>query len=507
MASRTQNAKRNIISGLIKRSVSMLLPFIVRTVLIQQLGSLYLGLNGLFSSILQVLSLAELGFGEAMVFSMYEPISCNDTKTVRALLRLYKKIYNIIGAVVLAVGICLMPFLPKMINGDVPAGINIYVLFGIYLINTSASYFLFAYKSSLLVADQRSDINSNITTICNFIMYILQILLLYTTKNYYIYCITIPALTVCTNVITELLTRKKYPQYYCDGKLEKSQIKDIEKRVAGLFIYKVCAVFRNSFDSIIISAYLGLVVLAKYQNYYYIMNSIMAFMLVLTSSITAGVGNSIISESKEKNLNDFNKFQFIYMGITCVCTACFYCLFQPFMKIWVGEDLMFTQLEMVMFCVYFFTSEMGNICYVYRQAAGLWWQDKFRPVVEAVTNLILNVVLVRVIGVTGVLLATILCLIFINCLWGSRILFKHYFDSKENVKYLLRILLFAISAFAGCKLSGLICAYIGTAGLMALVLDAIIAIVVSSVAFCLIGLVLPEHRSAFAFLKRMVIRH
>ena len=164
MESRTLNAKRNMLASLINRIVSMLLPFVTRTIFIYSLGSLYLGLNSIFSSVLSVLSLAELGVGTAMVYSMYKPIANGDAETVCALLNLYRKIYRIIGAVILVLGLAFTPFLPHIIKGAVPADINLYVLYFINLFSTVVSYFLFAYKNSLLTASQRMDVISHIDT-------------------------------------------------------------------------------------------------------------------------------------------------------------------------------------------------------------------------------------------------------------------------------------------------------------------------------------------------------
>ena len=183
--SRIKNVKRNIIWEFVNRIVSLLLPFISRTILIYTLGALYLGLNSLFGSILTILSLAELGFGSAMIFSMYEPIAKGRTDEVCALLNLYRKIYRYIGLCILGIGIVIMFFLPYIIKGDTPEGINIYVLYFIFLLGTSLSYFLFAYKSSLLIANQRNDINSNIGTVLSILTSIVQILVLITFKDYY----------------------------------------------------------------------------------------------------------------------------------------------------------------------------------------------------------------------------------------------------------------------------------------------------------------------------------
>ena len=503
--SRTKNAKRNIFWGMVQKIVGLFCPFLVRTVMIYYMGTLYVGLNGLFTSILQVLSLAELGFGEAMVFSMYKPIAENNKGKICALLALYKKIYTTIGIVILGAGMIIMPFLDNLISGNVPDNINIYVLYMVYLLNTSLSYFLYAYKGSLFIASQRNDIKTNINTITSLIMYILQMLVLVLFRSYYIYCIAILFTTVLNNFLIEYKAIRVFPEFIPSGKVADSEKTDIQKRVSGVFIYKVCGVFRNSFDSIIISAFLGLTVLAQYQNYYFIVNAIMGLMLIITTSITSGVGNSLASESVEKNYNDFTKFQYIYMWITSWCTACLFGLFQPFMELWVGTESMYSNAIASIFCVYFFTSQMGNICYVYRQAAGLWWQDRYRPIIEAVVNLTLNIALVKLIGVSGVLLSTIACLVLINFVWGAHILYKHYFVGIREKGYLLRTVLFSIVTCLGCVASMAIANLYTTTGILNLIARGITIFIVSSLIYVLCTLFLPECKSALMFVKRVIL--
>lgn len=263
---------------------------------------------------------------------------------------------------------------------------------------------------------------------------------------------------------------------------------------------------KNSFDSIIISAFLGLTVLAQYQNYYFILNAITGFMLIITSSMVAGVGNSIASENVDKNYKDFTKFQYIYMWIASWCTSCLFCLYQPFMELWVGKELMFNNTVMIIFCIYFFTSHMGNICYVYRQAAGLWWQDRFRPIVEAVVNLSLNITLVKLIGVSGVLLSTIVCLILINCVWGARVLFKNYFVDISKNGYLLRLLYFAIITCLECILSIAMSSMFLTTGILNIFVRGVICCIISGVVYALFTFFLPERKAAFAFMKKVIFR-
>ena len=313
---RTKNAVRNIRWGLIEKIMTVILGFSTRTVLIKIIGSEYLGLNSLYSSILQVLNFAELGFGSAIVFSMYKPIADKDCKKICALMNLYKKVYRVIGGIIAIIGLAILPFLEKIINGTYPNDINIYVLYLIYLFGTVSSYWMFAYKNVLLTAHQRNDIYSNINAIINMTKSIIQIILIILAKNYYLFVIMIPITSIMSNIVCAIITDKKFPEYKPEGKLTKKEINDIKKRVFGLMTQRICATTRNSFDSIFLSIFAGLTTVAIYNNYYSIITYITSFLGIIISSITASVGNSIVTETVEKNYNDMNKFNFMYMWIT-----------------------------------------------------------------------------------------------------------------------------------------------------------------------------------------------
>lgn len=403
--------------------------------MIRQLGVDYLGLNSLFSSILQVLNLAELGFGSAIVYNMYKPIAENDKKTISALLKLYKDVYKVIGIVILAIGIIIIPFIPELIEGEYPRGINIYLLFFIYLINTVISYWLFAYKTSLLNAFQRADIISNIGSITKLILNVSQIVILYTIRDYYAYLLMMPICTVLNNLISAYIVKKEFPEYSCDGILDKNVKDNIKQNVLGLIINKVCSTSRNSFDSIFISAFLGLTASAIYSNYFYIISAVTALMSVILTSMFAGVGNSIACNDVDKNYNDMKKFNFLYMWLSGWCTIAIICLIQPFMKLWTGEALMFDFSVVIMLCLYFYVLKMGDIRWVYSDAAGLWWQSRYRAVAEAVANIVLNYVLVKIFGIKGIILATLISMLIINFILGSQIVFKHYFKNGKIGEY------------------------------------------------------------------------
>lgn len=453
---RTRNAIRNTKWGLVQRLVSNLFPFIVRTVLIYTLSAEYAGLNSLFSSILSILSLAELGFSNAIVYSMYKPVAEDDEDRICALLNVYRKAYFIIGLTILGLGLILLPLLPYLISGSAPPDTNLYYLYLIYLVNTVISYFMFGYKTSLLSAYQREDVISKNTLLYNIAHYFLQCLVLLAFKNIYAYAIVFPLSTVLLNLMNNRAVNKMFPNYKPVGKIDNVTKTGLRKNLIGIMIWKIGGATRNSFDSIVVSMYLGLLTVAMYNNYFYIINGVITLLGVILTSITAGVGNKMAIDSPEENYEDFKKIHFYYMWISGWCTVCMMCLYQPFMKLWMGEEMMFSNHIMFLFCYYFIMMKQGDISSVYYQAAGLWWEGKFRSVFEAVINLALNLVLGYFFGVTGILVATIIAWTSVY-FYGSTFVFTKYFKNGrlwnyyiDNLTYLLVTLLVSFCTFQLC---------------------------------------------------------
>lgn len=444
MDSRTKNTKRNIIWGTLSKVVLILAPFIVRTIIIYTLGIAYVGINGLFSSILQVLSLAELGFSSAIVYSMYKPLAKGDTESVCALLNFYKKIYRYIGYIILGVGLVIIPFLSHLIKGSYPKDVNIYLVYLIYLLNTCISYFFFAYSRSLLQATQRKDVSDNTSTIITIIGTIAQIILLITTKNYYVYLIFIPAITLASNILCHYYARKMYPEYICKNKLDVKIKNDIIEKTKGLLVYKVCGVTRNSLDNIFISIFLGITPVGIYTNYYYVMSSVRGFVDIITQSLSASIGNSVAIESVEKNYQDLNIFTFLLAWICGWMTVCLLCLFQPFMSFWAGSKNTFQFNIVIAFCIYFYVWTAGDIRSLYTDASGLWWKEKWRSIIETIANVVLNFTLVQVWGVFGVVIATAISIAIVGMPWSTKIVFNNYFQGYSYIKYLLTQVLYML---------------------------------------------------------------
>lgn len=502
---RTKNASRNIVYGIIGKLYSIIVPFFLRTLMIYLLGTQYLGLNSLFASVLSVLNLAELGVGSAIFYSMYKPIAEDDKEMICALMALYRRYYRIIGAIILIVGGAITPFLPVIIKGDtIPENINIYLLYWMNLIATVLSYWLFAYKNCLLGAHQRGDIGSKIGMVTTSITYVLQILILIFLKNYYLYTFVVIGVGIVNNLITAVIVDRMYPQYKPKGKLNGEVIKKINQRVRDLFTSKIGTIVYDSADTIVISAFLGLSVLAVYQNYFYILNSIVGFVGVIFGACSAGIGNSLVTETKRKNYKDLEKLTFIICWITTICSCCLLCMYQPFMEIWVGKDLMLEFTAVICLVVYFFVREINQLLNLYKDASGMWHEDRFRPLVSALANLFMNLILVRQMGIYGILLSTVFAIIFVGMPWLLHNLFTVIFEQSNLRVYFKKLVVHIILAFSCCALCTMICNTFSFTPLISLFVNGIVCVIIPNAMLLLFYRKTDEFKSCLYLLNKVL---
>ena len=479
MKSRSENYIKSTFWGIICKIVLILIPFIVRTIIIYTIGIDYVGLNSLFTTILQVLSLAELGFGSAFVYIMYKPIAQNDEQKLCAILNTYKKIYRIVGFLILTVGLIIMPFIPKLIKGDVPDNINVHILYLIYLLNTVLSYMLFAYRASLLNANQRNDIRSKINLIITILSYVLQVIALLFFKNYYFYVIFIPIATIVNNLITGYISKKMYPNIVCKGTLDDNTKKIIKKQVINLMWHKVGNTIIMSFDTIVISYFLGIRILGIYNNYFYIFNAIASLFSTFYEAITPGIGNSLILENKQKNFNDYKDFYILNIVLAGFCGSCLLCLYQPFMNIWQGPELMLEDTIPILLTVLFVVWHSRRMLHTYKDACGLWEIDKYRPIVEALFNLVTNIILVQIIGLNGIVISTIISMIIIGTPWENFVFIKKYFNEKLN-RYYIFVFCNVVKIAITMIITYLICKMIPNNGMLNFMIKTIVCVASTS---------------------------
>ena len=477
--SRLRNAMVNTFFGFCVRIYLAVFPFIMRTVMLHTIGIGYLGLNGLFASVLQLLSISELGISGAIVYSMYEPVVKCDSKKLCALLRLYRMLYGIIGVIVFSLGLAMLPFLPKLISSDLPPDINIYTLYLMYLTSTALSYSVFSYRCSLLEAYQHNYVINKINLVTMTVQFTLQILFLLLFRNYYIYILTQFALQLVNQFAVFMATKKRYPDLKPEGKIEKQMMREIFHKVKGLIFGKVSSIILTASDTIIISMFLGLTVLAIYQNYFFMITAIVGFLGAIITGSMASIGNSLVTESMEQNYLSFRRFTFVMSWIVCVCTNCFLVLFQPFMKIWMGEDKMLPMTMVIFFCLYFFVYEYDQIFNLFKDSAGLWHEDRFRPLVTSLVNLTLNLLFVRRIGLYGIIASTVLSILLIGMPWLLRNLSRLLF-CRSISDYLTDLAKYAAVTVASCGISFLVTRYLNCGGLFGLILYGIVAVCIPS---------------------------
>lgn len=502
--SRTKNAVRNSFYGGINFVYTTIAPFIMRTLMLYYLGVEYTGLNGLFASILQVLNLTELGVGSAMNYSMYRAIAADDEAQICALMKLYRKYYRIIGCVIAVIGLIILPFVPKLIKGSVPEDLNVFVLYILNLATTVFSYFLFAYRNCLVASFQRNDISSKVTISVHTVTYILQAIVLVLFRNYYLYLILSLASQLLINVCTAYITTKMFPKYHPEGELSKDTITAINRRVKDIFTAKFSTVVMNSSDPIIISSFLGLTALAMYQNYYYIVHALATLLSVLLSSVMAGFGNSLLTETSEKNIRDLKKFTMIIMWLSSVFVVGIISCIQPVMDIWVGPDLKFSFGIVICFCIYYFTSATLRLFNMYKDAAGIWTYDKYRPMVAAGANLTLNLLTVRFLGIYGIILSTVVAQLVISIPWILRNLFKYVFDQKAFFSYVKRIIFYFVDAIIICVISLIVCNQIVLSPWLTFITRGIVCVIISNVLILVTFKMLPEFDDCKELLIKLI---
>lgn len=510
--SRTRNASRNLAMSIIAYVVKIVLSFAVRTLFIRYLGSAYLGVNGLFTNILQILSLAELGIGSALVFSMYKPVADKDEEKVKQLLGLYKKIYFIIACVVLVLGLAILPFLKYFIKDvtEVPLDVNLHVVYLIFLAGSVVSYFS-AFEVSLFYVCQRNDITSAIEIIGTILVSTLHIVLLVLTKNFYIYILLNLINTLIQNFLILLFGAKLFPEYWGkpQTKLSKEETRKITSNIGPLMMHKIGAVAAIGIDSIILSKMVGIITVGAYSNYVLIITYVTMIPTFVVTAIKSGIGNSIVKNSVEENKSLFNNLLFMLFWIVGFCSICLFCLFNPFMTIWVKDDsLIFSLAIVAALTIQFFVTNCRILVNSYKECLGYFKQDMFKPLIEAGLNVGLSILLTHFFGVIGVVLGTILSSIF-ACIWiEPLILYRNYF--KQSVwDYWRRFAIYLLGIICAGALTYFVCLPIPVNGILYLVARFAICAIVPNIVFVLLSFKTKEFKyligklkSGFAKLKK-----
>ena len=403
---RTSNSIRNITSMAFMSIAAIIIGLIAQNVFIKTLGTEYLGINGLFTSIVSMLALVELGLGSAIYYHLYKPVSKNDISKVRSIIDFYKKGYRLIALAVFALGLLFLPFLSAIV-GNVNISESIYFIYLLFLIDAVASYLL-VYKRAVLYVDQNSHIISSVHLAYLLVLNALQIAILILTGNFYLYLIIKIVMRLAENVVLTLISNRKYP--YLNGgvstKLDDTTKADIYKSIRGLSLHKVAGYIVLGTDSIIISLFLGVAVVGLYSNYLLVTTAILMLMSQAFAAITASVGNLLVDNNSRKSYEVYKKIRFINFWLACFATTSILVIMDSFITLWIGPQYLLPLGVLVAICINLYISLIRFTLYSYKEAAGIFYEDRFMPVVESIANLIFSIVFLKLFGLAGVFLGT-----------------------------------------------------------------------------------------------------
>ena len=448
--SRTQNTIINIITGTGGKLLDTVLKFVVRTVFIHTLGKAYLGINGLFADILTMLSLTELGLDTAMNFQLYKPLAEGDNRRVCTLMKFYKQAYRVIGGAIIVIGLCIIPLLPYLIKDYASLEalkINAVLIFILYLLETAGTYLFGAYRSSLLKANQKKYIVDIVECAVSIVSCIVQIVVLVVTKDFLVFTVTWLVMDLSKTLLNAYVAKRFYPQFFDKDaeSLKKSEIRELFKDCGALFVYKMNSVVLKATDNLVISAFLGLTWVGLYSNYLMMYNTIRSFLNQLYNAAKASMGNLFATETTEKKYQFFqimNYVTVVFYGLACIGVAV--CA-NELIENWIGTEYMIPQpfplLVGVEILFHGLKQNLGQI----RHVSGIFRKMWFRPVLGMIINLVSSVILVKVCGICGVILGTIISDLLTNFLVDPVIIHKYSFEDykpvseyyKKNGLYLL----------------------------------------------------------------------
>lgn len=402
---RTKNSVYNIIGVIVLYITKILFNFVGKTVLIRVMGDQYNGVSGLFTNVISILAIAELGIGSAIVYNLYKPVKENDITAVKSLMRFYKKCYHIIAAVVMVAGLCILPFV-RLFAVDVFVKESIYVLYLFYLADSVVSY-LFAYKRSLIYVYQKNYIISFFDVFYNLTLQACQILILLLTHNFLLYLLVMVICRIIENIFINIYANKNFRFLLEDAEPISDNVKkDIITKVKGLLFHNIGTYVVMGTDNILISRLVGIVEVGFYSNYNAVFGPLASILKQVVTAVQASVGDLLVEKDYEKNYCIYRRLELVNFWLYSAVSISVFYEIQHFIKIWLGDRYLFS--NGVVFCLVlnFWQTGMRNAPSVFKSAAGIFYEDRFVPVIESIVNIVASIILAIKFGIIGIFLGT-----------------------------------------------------------------------------------------------------
>lgn len=503
MASRTHNSIVNIIAAFCCQFLGQASGFIVRTVFIHVLQTEYLGINGLFTNILQMLSLAELGVNAALIYSMYKPMAEKDEHAISMYMGLYKRIYSVIGFVVLVTGFALIPFLDFFVPERPEIAESLELIYALYVIRTASTYF-FAYKQSVFQADQKNYIISRNTLYFTLIRSAVEIAVLVLFRSFLIYLAIAVAFNYLQNIWIARLADKAYP--FIRGKAPKADpevVRQLAKNVKAMFMHKVSAVVLNSSDNIILSKFVGLIAVGLYSNYSMIIVLVRNCLYMIFDGIVPSVGNLCALKDKNEVYSVFKLISYGNMWLTGFCSLAMMLLFQPFITVWAGPDYLLGKEVVLAIVVSFYIQTNMRAIDMFRSATGLFYNDRYVPIAQCIINVVISILFVKRIGVAGIFVGTAVAML-LTVFWVQPMLvFKKIFQLPVRIYFIQYFAYTAIWIVAGI-LTSCVTRLIQLDGILNLIWTGACVAVIPNAVFLLATCRTTEFKSAMMKVRGMV---
>lgn len=440
---RTKNSVYNIIGVIVLFITKILFNFAGKTVLIKVMGDQYNGVSGLFTNIISILAIAELGIGSAIVYNLYKPVKENNIAAIKSLMRFYKKCYHIIAVVVLAAGLCILPFI-RFFAMDVSVKESIYMLYLFYLADSVVSYF-FAYKRSLIYVYQRNYIISIFDVLYNLTLQVCQILVLLLTHNFLLYLFVMVACRIAENICIHIYANKNF-SFLSEKDAEPiaDNVKsDIITKVKGLLFHNIGTYVVMGTDNILISRLVGIVEVGFYSNYNVVFGPLASILKQVVTAVQASVGNLLVEKDYEKNYRIYRRLELVNFWLYSTVSISVFYEIQYFIKIWLGERYLFSNGVVFCLALNFWQTGMRNAPSVFKGAAGIYYEDRFVPIIESVINIVVSIILALKFGIIGIFIGTFISSLCLFLYSYPFLVYKKVFKRRPQEYFVSLVILAA----------------------------------------------------------------
>ncbi|MFB5197827.1 lipopolysaccharide biosynthesis protein [Neobacillus sp. KR4-4] len=498
---RVKSSLINISVGLGNQLIITILSFISRTVFINTLGIEYLGINGLLTNILAMLSLAEAGIGSSIMYSLYKPVAENDQNKINVLMKLYKKAYMIIALVILLLGLSIMPFLDFFVKGSNVE--NIHLIYLIFLLNTVAPYF-YIHKNSFLNVCQKGYLVTGIYSISSIISVCIKIGILQFTRNYILYLIIDSIITIINSIIISIIANRKYPflRNKTSDKLDNETTISIIKNIKAIVLQNIGTYLVFGTDNIIISSFVSVAAVGLYSNYNMLIEICRTFINQVFNNIYHSVGNLVAKETKDRVYNLYKVYRFLNFWLYSFLTIVLAILLEPFISLWLGPKFLMSHSVLAILVICFYERGMRNSITTIKTTAGIFYEDRYAPLFQAGINLVFSIVLVKYMGISGVFLGTLISALAVPFWTTPYFVYKKVFK-EPLIKYFINYTYYVVVGLAAFIVTRMICSFIPSNNLLYIGLSGLVCLIVPNIIYITIFYKTEEFRYLLVIMKKV----